>query len=488
MPVSLEISVGPTSAGPPSVRRAEAWGVPLAMIVVFGLLLRVGYLYLYRHHVKATGDALYYHLQSNLLASGKGFIDPYSLYYAAKVVPGASHPPLWTLVLAAGGVLGIKSFFGQLLYSSVIGAASVALVAMAAREVAGRRAGLIAAGVTAVYPVFLIDDGSLLAETLVVPLVALVVWAFYRLWHRPSIPRAALLGALCTLCALTRSELVLLVIFLAVPAGLVCRGRAWRARLGLCAASLVAAVCVFAPWWAYTLPRFSHPEFLSDQLGVTLASANCNQTYHGRLLGYWSFACTGGAPTTSQDASAADQELRARAIHYVEHHVGQVPVVVAARFGRAFGVFVPWQEIDLEWARIGRPRLPATIGLFAYYGLVVFAVGGAVVLRRRRVTLYPAVVILAEVALVAIAIFGQTRYRTPLDVVLVVLAAVAVDHLWQGRAGRARHGIKSAGAPPPQPAPPPIPTAPAPPPIPTAPVVGAAAPTPDGGSAGADTP
>ena len=170
-----------------------------------------------------------------------------------------------------------------------------------------------------------------------------------------------------------------------------------------------------------------------------------------------------------------------RAVHYVEHHLGQVPVVVAARFGRAFGVFVPWQEIDLEWARIGRPRLPATIGLFAYYGLAVFAVGGAVVLRRRRVTLYPAVVILAEVALVAVAIFGQTRYRTPLDVVLVVLAAVAVDHLWQGRSGRARHAIKSAGAPSPQSPQPP------PPPIPTAPVVGGMSATPDGGSAGAAT-
>jgi 4-amino-4-deoxy-L-arabinose transferase-like glycosyltransferase len=414
-----------------------------------GLALRVLYLYLYlyRHNMGPTGDALYYHLQSNLLSSGKGFIDPYSLYYTSKVVPGASHPPLWTLVLALGGVLGIKSFFGQLLYSAVIGAASVALVAMAAREVAGRRAGLIAAGITALYPVFVIDDGSLLAETMVVPLIALVVWAFYRLWHRPSLLRAALLGALCTLCALTRSELVLLAIFLAIPAGLLCRGLAWRKRLGLCAASLIAALCVFAPWWAYTLPRFSHPEFLSDQLGITLASANCNQTYHGRLLGYWSFACAKGPTTPGEDASTADKVLRTSALHYIDHHLGRVPVVMAARFGRAFGVFVPWQEIDLEWARIGRPRLPATIGLFSYYGLAVFAIGGAMVLRRRRVTLFPAGIILGEVALVAVAIFGQTRYRTPLDVVLVVLTGVAIDHLIQQRSrGPGKHAVRSRGA------------------------------------------
>ena len=196
---------------------------------------------------------------------------------------------------------------------------------MAGREVAGPRAGLIAAGITAVYPVFLIDDGSLLAETLVVPLTALVVWAFYRLWHRPTLARAALLGALCALCALTRSELVLLVGFLALPAGLLFRERSWRTRLGLSAASLVAALCIFAPWWAYTLPRFSHPEFLSDQLGVTLASANCNQTYHGRLLGYWSLSCAKGPVKPAEDASAADKVLRSSAIHYVEHHARPGP-------------------------------------------------------------------------------------------------------------------------------------------------------------------
>ena len=306
----------------------------------------------------------------------------------------------------------------------------------------GRRVGLIAAGITALYPVFLIDDGSLLAETVLVPLVAMLVWAFYRLWHRPSIPRAALLGALSVLCALTRSELVLLVVFLAAPAGLLCRGLAWRKRLGLCAASVIAALCVFAPWWAYTLPRFSHTELLSDQLGITLASANCNQTYHGRLLGYWSFACTKGPTTANEDASAADQALRSQAIHYVEHHLGDVPAVIGARFGRAFGLYVPWQEIDLEWARIGRPRLPATIGLYSYYVLAALAVAGAVVLRRRRVTLFPVAIILAEVILVAVAIFGQTRYRTPLDVVLIILAAVAVDHWMDQRArGPARHAV-----------------------------------------------
>jgi len=413
------------------------WRLRLALIVIVGLATRVGYVFAYRRHAAPTGDAFYFHYQADLLAAGKGFIDPFSLYWASRVVPGATHPPLWTLVVALAAALGSTTFLAQLLWSCAIGAASVALVGMAAREVAGPRAGLIAGAITALYPVFLVDDGSLLAETLVVPLVALVVWAFFRLWHQPSLPRAALLGALCALCALTRSELVLLVVFLALPAGLVCRAPSWRRRLSLSGVALLAAIGMFAPWWAYTVPRFSHPVLLSDQLGVTLASANCNQTYSGTLFGYWDDACETAIVTPrAKDASARDDLLRHDAISYVEHHAGRVPAVIAARLGRAFGVYRVRQQIDLEWVVLGRPRLPAALGLGVYYLLVVLAGAGVVVLRGRRLPLWPFVVILGEVVLVTAAIFGQTRYRTPLDVVLIILAAVALDRLVDRRSLR----------------------------------------------------
>ena len=414
-----------------------AWRARVAALAAVGLAVRVAYVWGYRRHAQPTGDAFYFHYQANLLAQGHGFVDPYSLLWRFQAVPGASHPPLWTLVLAVAPAVGATSFFAQLLWGCLLGASAVVAVALAGREVAGPRVGLAAAAVTALYPVFVVDDGSLLAETVVVALVALVVWSCYRLWHRPTPARAAVLGVLCALCALARSELVLLVLLLAVPAGLAARRRGVRRRLALSGAAVLGALGVFAPWWAYTVPRFSHPVLLSDQLGVTLATANCAPTYGGPLIGYWDDTCETEVPVPPGGALARDSQLRRVALRYAEHHARRVPVVMGARLGRALGVFRPAQQIDLEWSVLGRPRLPATVGLFAYYVLLGLAVLGVVDLRARRVPLAPFGVILLEVVVVAAAVFGQTRYRDPLDVALVVLAAVGFERLFLPRGAHA---------------------------------------------------
>ena len=417
----------------------------LGVIVVVSLVVRVAYVYGYRHHVQPTGDAVYFHYQADLLASGHGFIDPFSLLY--QIPDHAGRQP--SAAVDTGARLGGRRGGHVVLRAALVelchrGPGSRRRRPGRARG-GGPRVGLVAAAIAGLYPVFVIDDGSLLAETLVAPLVALVVWAFYRMWRQPSLPRAAVLGGLSALAALTRSELVLLVVFLGLFAGLFCRTVPARRRVVLSGVALVAAVLVFVPWWAYTLPRFDHPVLLSDQLGLTLATANCGQTYSGRLMGYWTDDCETARPTPSgADPTVRDRLLEHDAVEYAEHHASRVPAVVVARLGRTLGFFRPGQQVDLEWSVLGRPRLPAGIGLGVYYVLLVLAAPGAVVLRRQGLPLAPFVLIGVEVVMVAAAIFGQTRYRVPLDVVLVVLASVSLDRVLPGRAAHARG--RDAGA------------------------------------------
>jgi hypothetical protein len=65
----------------------------------------------------------------------------------------------------------------------------------------------------------------------------------------------------------------------------------------------------------------------------------------------------------------------------------------------------------------------------AWYALIPFAVYGGVVMRRRRITLIPVVATLVVVIVSVALIWGTPRFRLPVDVVAIVLAAVAIDAL-----------------------------------------------------------
>jgi len=78
------------------------------------------------------------------MAEGKGWFEWGPNYQTAF------HPPLWTLVLEAAAVIGLKSYLAQLLWACLVSAGAVFVTGLAGREVAGPRVGLIAAAIAAV--------------------------------------------------------------------------------------------------------------------------------------------------------------------------------------------------------------------------------------------------------------------------------------------------------------------------------------------------
>ena len=147
-------------------RRDERWFQPvLALVVVGALALRVVYVFAYRRDFDPHGDAYFYHAGANLLAQGKGFISPFFVQLGLKRA-AAEHPPLYTIFLAIPSVLGMKSVLTHLLWSCLLGSATVGLIGLVGRAVGGVRVGIIAAAVAAVYPNLWAPDGMLQAETL----------------------------------------------------------------------------------------------------------------------------------------------------------------------------------------------------------------------------------------------------------------------------------------------------------------------------------
>jgi hypothetical protein len=436
----------------PARRPDRRWWAALGAVTLLGFGVRLATV-LGRPRRAMVGDAFYYHYAANLLASGHGFIDPWRYYFGHhQAVQTANWPPLFVVVLAGAALVGFKSFFAQRVWCCVIGAAAVLVCGLAGREIGargappgrhgprararrnldGRRVGLVAAGLAALYPNLWMSDELLLSEALSPLMVALALWFSYRFWKRPGWRSVAALGVVMGLGALARDELALLVPLVLVPLALAV-GLPWRRRLAFAGLGTLVSLAVVAPWVGYNMSRLREPTFISSGLGVTLASANCDQTYSGRFEGYWSFECSLRTPVDHRaDKSVQSAQAGSYALHYVRAHLRRLPAVELARLGRAFGAFHPLWQVHLDAYVETRPYRWALVGLGSYYALVALAVGGAVVLRRRRVPVLPLLAVGAVVVATVLVSFGQTRYRTPVEVSLVLLAAVQLDRMWTG--------------------------------------------------------
>ena len=425
------------------------------MLLLVGLLaLAVRVIYVFGWHFPVSildGDAFYYHQGANLLADGKGFVDPYVWRQRDVLVADAQHPPLYIILLAIPSLFGLRSNLDHQLFTCLFGAGSVVLVGLVGQRIVGARAGIFAALLAAVYPAFWLNDALVLSESLSIFVTVAVMLAAYRFAERRTLWRAATLGVLVGLAALTRAELILLALLIIAPltvlpwAGLRIE---WRRRIAAFVVAIAACLAVITPWAAYNLSRFHRPEIISTGLGATLYVANCPPTWSGPFKGWWDYSCWVAEPPPPGDSSDRDAAYRRAAVSFIAAHKGQLPGEIVARVGRVWGLYRPLQQLQLD--TIERRELPASrVGLGMFYVLAAAAVPGAVLLRRRRVPLSPLLAPIITVTVTAAIFYGTTRFRATAEPSIVLLATVTVAALWARWAGRRKvaggGSIQSAG-------------------------------------------
>jgi 4-amino-4-deoxy-L-arabinose transferase-like glycosyltransferase len=427
----------------------------LLVWTVVGLAIRVATV-LGRPHSVAKGDAYVYHNEAILLVGGHGFIDPVDWFghNAHHAVQTAAFPPLFMFLVAIPVVFGFKTFFVERLWCCVIGAAGIFVGGLVGREIGGRRVGLIAAFLLAVYPNIWMSDELAMSEALSPLLIAAVLLFAYRFWKQPSARGAIWLGLSFGFAILGRDELALLVIFMLAPLILFARTLSWRQRFGVGAAALSMIILVTGPWIGYNFSRFKDPVFISTGLGVTLASADCDTTFSGRSEGYWSVTCALAAARSQgydahADESVRASELQSYAIRYLKHHEGRIIPVELAKLGRGFAFYHPMDQLAFDAFIETRPHGWAEVGLGMYYTMLALSIGGTVLLRRRRIPSYPLWVVGLDVAISMMVTFGDPRYRTTFEVSLVLLSSVQLEWIWR-RLSRSSAGTDSdSGADPP---------------------------------------
>jgi 4-amino-4-deoxy-L-arabinose transferase-like glycosyltransferase len=452
--------VGRGPEGRPGTEGMRRWVLALLAICALGLVIRVAYTLDHPLH-DIAGDAEYYHDAANLLADGEGFVHP-SYWEDGVRMPGADHPPGYQVVLAVPSLAGFDTVRDHQLFSSLLGTVTVGLVGVAGLQVAGRRTGLIAALAAAVYPNMWLNDAALMSETLALLCGVLVVIAAYAAWRRPDTVRFVWVGVTVGLAMMARAEAVLLVPLVCWPLAAWVAGLGWRARVGRAALATAVAGLVIAPWVVPNLFRFEEPTTLSTQLGPTLDVANCDPAYSGPGIGSWSFECAQESDAEVKadpafdgvDRSVIGNHLTDKAVTYAREHADRLPAVVAARFGRAWGLYVPGSQLKFDRFAENRPMNFSQVGLAMYYVLAAASIAGVVVLRRRGVPSFPLVALVVSVAVTVVLFYGSTRFRAPAEPSLAILGAVAADALVR----RLRHEPA-----PPGPNPPPVARGPAPP-------------------------
>ncbi|MEP7113485.1 MAG: glycosyltransferase family 39 protein [Ilumatobacteraceae bacterium] len=414
----------------------------LPAVVAMGYFVRIITLLTVLPERTDNGDPLFYHTTANVLARGRGFIEPLRWRDFGVYRPSAFHGPLYPVVLSISSRFGGTTYFDHKMMSIVIGTAVVLAAGILGKRLGGPKVGLAAAAFAAIYPNLWQIDSLLYPEGLMALLVTVTMIVAYRWRDRPRVATAALLGAMIALAALARGEGILLLPLLAVPWIMFTRALSRAARLRHVAVTVVACAAVLAPWMIRNATSFEKFVPLSTNGNEVMVYANCATVYNGPFVAYWDFQCQQTVRDALGEPPGDESQValywRSLGFDYAREHIGELPRVVTLRVLRQWELFHPLQNVDLGGIE-GRNHDASTMGLMMFYILASLSVVGAVSMRQRRIPLLPLGVQFLSVTITSAYTYGSVRFRAPAEPALCVLGAVglvpvaALARRWLGR-------------------------------------------------------
>jgi 4-amino-4-deoxy-L-arabinose transferase-like glycosyltransferase len=295
-------------------------------------------------HFGLIYDPADYQLHAASLALGYGY-PPTQI--ATPGTPSAFRPPAYPYLLGgAYAVFGIHPNIGRLV-GALLGTVTVLLTAWLGAALWDRRLGLIAGSLAAACPSLIVLNGSLLSESLFLPLelgLALTLLALRR--NGPPLRLALLAGAICAAAALTRTVGILFVV--PAVAAIVTLPTPRKARISATGALLAACVLVLTPWTIRNAEALHAFVPLNTQGGLTLAGQYNDEA--GRDNGFQAVwrdfpsqtpeLARQLAPLYKRPGGINEVQLSSRltdaALTYLSHHPSEFLIASALDFLRMF--------------------------------------------------------------------------------------------------------------------------------------------------------
>jgi 4-amino-4-deoxy-L-arabinose transferase-like glycosyltransferase len=368
--------------------------------------------------------------------------------------PTAFRAPLFPIALAAVyKLVGVGSAArrweaGRLL-EAVLGAIVVALTALLALRLWGRGAAFVSGAIAAVYPPLILVGSSLMSESLFIPLVLAAVLA--ALIGRVSVHRgrwSVAVGLLVGLAALTRSNGILLVVpvaFLVWPE---------RPRLSLRAARdplivLVATALTLVPWTIRNEHVFHTLVPITTESGYLLAGTfNSYADHRTDYPSMWvppvlEIERLPGHGTNLNEAQISSR-LDTDALDYIDSHPAYLLKDVYWNTLRMLNLTgTGFERWDARYEAYPPGLTSLSVYAFWVVGLLALL---ALVTRTAALRRAPWAFWACAVALFVPNMFisGSTRYRSPVDPFIIMIAAGGLL-AWRRRLGP-RPPVPSAAA------------------------------------------
>jgi 4-amino-4-deoxy-L-arabinose transferase-like glycosyltransferase len=318
-------------------------------------------------------------------------------------------PPMYSVFLSVFAVWPGFPLSAQVA-QVVLAVVSIALVFALGRRVHSARAGLVAAGINALWVPNIFGVWSTSQEALYMPLLLTAFLLLARAVDRDDQPSGFVLaGFVFGAAALTRS----MPMFFAVPAAC--------AHVILARDRRRASVQALAFLVGFLLLTASYSAALSRHFGqVTIIDT------HGSI--HLDSASGARAPGLLETAEGLWRAMSARPAEYVAECVARARSLLHLNGGRLLQIYVvaDSKPSAVAWKAIVHLGSDGTL----VFGVILGALGAALC-RRRRIAIFLLLWTALNIGIASVGGFGGARLRVPFEPLLVVLAAVVFAGAWR---------------------------------------------------------
>jgi 4-amino-4-deoxy-L-arabinose transferase-like glycosyltransferase len=396
----------------------ERWLLAAAMALSASIV--VAYVIATRPN-ELLGDQSEYHSEGIFFTEGKFWWTTLPFGVAHEGMWKAPGYPAWMGLWYE--VLGVSPLRVGLVQALLLAPLTVLVTWLLSRRLLGAWAATAAAFVVAVFPLAWEYVGLLYPEALAIPMTTLVVFAF--LGRAPTWPVVLTTGLLMGASLLVRPTAMFLFAGIAA-AWIVADG--WRRGLLWTVATVGVAALVVLPWTVRnSIVTDGGFVPISVQDGAIYGTFNDEAANDPENPYSWRYILA-DPPDVLEGPPVDDATLRSELTEAGFDYIRDHPFSVVEAFfwnglSRFWDVRRPGHAVD-EVPFEGRSKPVTIAGLAMYYVLLPLALFGLWRVRERREILFP-VLALAVAASIVFMTASGTRYRAPLEPLIVVLAVAA---------------------------------------------------------------